>query len=88
MANLNSVGASLLIVLVAEVVNTAIPVSKFFPFGHESGDSLVPKEDDAFESVQLSQPFYFFNTSYDIVYVSINGAISFGSGKSIHLQYI
>jgi len=88
MATLNSVVASLLLVLGVEVVKSSIPVSNFFPFGHESGDSLVPKEDDAFEIVQLEPPFQFFNTSYDIAYVSINGAISFGSGKSIYLQYI
>jgi len=88
MATLSSVVASLLLVFGADVVKPSIPVSNFFPFGHESGDSLLPNEDDAFESVQLSQPFNFFNASYDIAYVSINGVISFGSGKCIHLQYI
>lgn len=60
-----------------------VPVTEFFPYGPETGDSQLPIGDDNFVNVslKLGGVFNFFNSSYSSLFVNNNGAISFSSGK-------
>ena len=53
------------------------------------GDPLAqfgPTGDDAFAKILLSFPFPFYGATYDSVYVSTNGKLTFGSGDNAWLN--
>ena len=54
----------------------------FLPYGLNNGDSALSKEDDAFRELRISTDFSFFGKSFNKVYVSTNGVIFFGEGKT------
>ena len=49
----------------------AVPLDHFYPFGAINGDdTIVPTDDSGFAEVYLLQNFTFFNTGYNLLYVS------------------
>ena len=53
-------------------VTCGIPLSEFYPFGVEAGDTEIPSNDDGSSSaVDLPLPFPFFDTLHQTVYVSV-----------------
>ena len=55
------------------------------PFGTNSGDSTLIKGDDTSYLITLNHPINIYDVSYNSIYISINGYVSFGSitGSSI-----
>lgn len=52
---------------------TAIRRADLFPFGTSSGDSLLAEGDDETSKVLiLPKPFYFYNSQFSLLYVSID----------------
>ena len=53
-------------------VTCGIPLSEFYPFGEEAGDTEIPSnDDDSSSAVDLPLPFPFFDTLHQTVYVSV-----------------
>ena len=48
----------------------SVSLDSFFPFGNSSGDSILSKEDDGFDSFELDELFVFYNRSHSKVFVS------------------
>ena len=62
----------LLLLLVSCLLLTAIPLERFYPFGVQSGDTLVERTlDGSSPNINLPLPFVFFGEYYDIIYVSM-----------------
>eukprot|EP01084_Bolivina_argentea_P080734 146219_1 len=63
-----------------------VSIDKFFDFNKNSVDEkTVPRNDDGYVLVQLNHKIQYFNGTYDKLWVSTNGVISFNHGVS---QYI
>ena len=61
-----------------EATCTSYPETpNFFNFGTACGDSIVPRGDDTGVSFSLPQNMTYFGESYDTIYISVNGALSF-----------
>ena len=60
-----------------EVCPNSVPFSQFLPYGHEAGDTLLDPGDDDFTRVNLSITFPFMNHSERVLFININGLISF-----------
>jgi hypothetical protein len=55
--------------------------TRFYPYGRSTNDSTLFKNDDSFsDRIPISISFPFFNKSYDSLFVSTNGIISFDAG--------
>jgi hypothetical protein len=53
-------------------VNAEVPLSEFFPFGNQAGDSELPPNDDSFSDVQIiGLDFTFFLEKHRKLYVCI-----------------
>jgi hypothetical protein len=53
-------------------VNAEVPLSEFFPFGDQDGDSVLPPNDDRFSDVQIiGLNFTFFLEKHRKLYVCI-----------------
>ena len=53
-------------------VNAEVPLSEFFPFGDQDGDSVLPPNDDRFSDVQIiGLNFTFFFEKHRKLYVCI-----------------
>ena len=53
-------------------VNAEVPLSEFFPFGDQDGDSVLPPNDDSFSDVQIiGLNFTFFFENHTKLYVCI-----------------
>ena len=61
----------------SEVCPTLVPLSQFLPFGLEAGDELLPPGDDESFRVNLSITFPFMNHRERVLFLNINGLISF-----------
>ena len=56
------------LLLAADVA--AIPLEQFYPFGVDSGDSFLPKNDDGSTSaIELPSQFSFFGRMFGEIYV-------------------
>ena len=50
----------------------ALQLAKFYPFGTNVGDAILPRNDnDGSDPISLSTPFNFFNRSPTSIYVSL-----------------
>lgn len=59
-------------------IGDAIPVTSFYSFGPMAGDSqLVPTDDDPTPPIQTPTTFWYYNSPYNILYVSFNFASEF-----------
>ena len=53
-------------------VNAEVPLSEFFPFGDQAGDSVLPSKDDYHSDVQtIGLDFTFFFEKHRKLYVCI-----------------
>ena len=53
-------------------VNAEVPLSEFFPFGDQAGDSVLPRNDNVFSDVQIiGLNFTFFFEKHRKLYVCI-----------------
>lgn len=69
-----------LLVLFLTRAECAVPLEKFFPYGHGTTDQALSAGDDTSSTVQnLSIAFPFFDQLYSQLWVNVNGAISFRS---------
>lgn len=63
------------------LVSASVPLNDFYAFGLENGDSKVPAVLDGYAGpISLANGFPFFNETYNNVYVSTHGVISFRKG--------
>ncbi len=61
--------------------NNNLTGARFYPFGRSTNDSTLFKNDDSFsDRIPISISFPFFNKSYNSLFVSTNGIISFDAG--------
>lgn len=59
---------------------TSFPLSQFLPYGLDAGDTMLPPGDDESSGqIPLSMPFPFMNHRESILFVNINGLISFNT---------
>jgi hypothetical protein len=59
-------------------VSAGVPLDELFPYGTGNGDMPMPNGDDiSSPQLNLSVPFPFFNTLYKVLWVNVNGALSF-----------
>ena len=57
---------------------TSVPLSNFLPYGPEAGDiTLPPGDDESSNAIPLSITFPFMNHRESVLFVNINGLISF-----------
>ena len=54
----------------------------FFPFGNNSSDQRLEKQDDAFTTISLNFDLQFFGKLFKELHVSTNGIIYFGQGST------
>ncbi|XP_066565247.1 sushi, nidogen and EGF-like domain-containing protein 1 [Amia ocellicauda] len=60
------------------VVELAVPLKEFYPFGQEQGDSQTIKQDDGGSGlVEIAVAFPFFGDRHTGLYVNNNGLVSF-----------
>lgn len=71
---------TLVIMGILQATMAAVPLDKFVPFGHSSGDNEVPANDDGFISLDLKYEMPFFGINYKRLWVNNNGGISFNGG--------
>lgn len=50
----------------------AVPLSEFFPYGSDVGDTGFPSNDDSVTSFNVTHGFKFYNTTYYILHVSLS----------------
>ena len=50
----------------------SVPLSSFYAYNTSNGDSLLEKDDDNTAHINLSTPFFFYNQSYNGLYVRYN----------------
>ncbi|XP_043926270.1 sushi, nidogen and EGF-like domain-containing protein 1 [Protopterus annectens] len=77
--NVNSGGCTLLLVLSnSGGADAIVPLTDFYPFGTEHGDSTTPKQDDGGSGpLEISVKFPFFGDRHSSLYVNNNGILSF-----------
>ena len=62
----------------SEVHPTSVPLSQFLPYGPEAGDTILPHGDDeSSEPIHLMIAFPFMDYRERVLFVNINGLISF-----------
>ena len=50
---------------------SAIPLRDFYPYGNDTGDEVLPSNDDgSTEAINLTLPFPFFGRDYRTIFVS------------------
>ena len=60
-----------------------LTIDSFVPFGNETGEASLFRNDDGFAGpINISTPFRFFETIYTSLFVNTNGLISFRNGVS------
>ena len=61
-----------LILMLCTPFGTAIPLSSFYSYGSEHGDSVLPPSDDGTSSaISLPTAFLFYGTSFTNIFVSL-----------------
>ncbi|XP_061173565.1 sushi, nidogen and EGF-like domain-containing protein 1 [Saccostrea echinata] len=69
-----------ILITVSVILNICIcfPLSQFYDFGFDAGDSELPANDDgSTSSISIAVPFPFFGSSYNSIYVNNNGDVTF-----------
>lgn len=75
---MGSLAQILLLWYVFSIAHGLVPLSDFYPFGYEEGDSVTRRQDDGGSGLlPISRAFTFFGDKHSGLYINNNGVVSF-----------